>query len=289
MKIKKTFFLAALFLLSLCFTLLTNAATVTREMPEQADPNATISVTFTITNATAGEIFTIEDKIPEGFNVSDDWTVTGSNETKEEVVTRFNNSRYGWSFVPVENTVILAYNIILPETAAGTYTFDAIWFDSSGQSRDVRTITIGETLPEEPSLDEICGPEGCVCGDGKCDPMEDFIQCPADCAPPGGAKKKGKSKTPALIFVILLVLGIIGYGVYSTMKKKGKAINFGIKKGKKPGKGEKKEETEKEDFGEEEREKERLREERMRESMKEIPSFEKEPSEEEVPKFREEK
>jgi len=140
--------------------------------------------------------------------VKDDWSVDGASS---DVNTRFEGSKYGWSFNTVSIQATLTYNIDIPEDALGEYSFDAVWFDRSGQNRDVSTVTVRVI----------------TCGDGHCEGDESHESCPGECPlveeaaevqeqeEPGASSEEKKSLLWLFIIVFsIVVLIIVGYIFY---------------------------------------------------------------------------
>jgi hypothetical protein len=159
-KMKKllTYLLMALLVSTAAF-----AASVSRSMPLRLDPGSTLTVAFQIEGTTPNEAFAIEDKLPSSWTVAD-WSVTGAKEAKAQITTRFQAPLFAWSFTPSGTSATLSYTVTLPSTE-GTYTFDAVWFDRSGQSRSTQSLQVRPIK----------------CGDGMCEGAENSDSCIQDC------------------------------------------------------------------------------------------------------------
>lgn len=208
------YLLTFLFLIASVF-----GATVRRDMPSRIEPGKELTVTFRITDATIGKVFTLEDKIPTEFKIKE-WSVIGAQETKDKISTRFQGNRYGWSFTPATSTVKIIYKIDIPSTASGDYNFDAVWFDPTGQSRNTKTLTVKPV----------------VCGDGVCESGENYNNCPSDCpkpvtqpkpeAPKEASKpvqkppiKEEKEGTPIILLTVVIIIVLIIYFIFRKKKK----------------------------------------------------------------------
>jgi hypothetical protein len=186
-------------------------------MPSRIQPGQTLTVTLSISGATAGKLFTLEDVIPAGLKIKE-WTVTGAQEAKDLISTRDKDSRFGWSFTPTSSDATVEYKIDLPNSEA-VYTFGKIvWFDPSGQGIESASPTLTVTSIR--------------CGDGVCEGSENSDNCVQDCpkpAPPQPVvtpkeevvmEKKGLSTTAIawIVVVIIVVLAAVGY--YMWQKKR---------------------------------------------------------------------
>lgn len=240
MKGLKAILVTILFLISINIAL---GTTVTRQMPSTTEPEKDITITFDITGTETGTLFTLEDLAPEGFELQS-WDVTGSTESKEEISTRFEGTKYGWSFNPSSANVKISY--IVKTGPEGNYTFSAVWFDSSGMNTNekgitIRNITCGDSVCEG---SENCGncvtdcgcitgtrceAGGCIgfCGNDICDSNENNQGCPEDCPKEQSTestfpfdKKKDGGKSKVLFFVIPLLVLLVGFGIYQMRKKK---------------------------------------------------------------------
>src|SRR3989344_1909376 len=100
------------------------AGTVSRSMPSRTQPGETLTVTLSVSGATAGKLFTLEDVIPAGLKIKE-WTVTGAQESKEAINIREKDNRFGWSFTPTSDSATVEYKIDLLNNEA-TYTFGKV-------------------------------------------------------------------------------------------------------------------------------------------------------------------
>ena len=191
------------------------AGSVTRNMPSRAQPGQTLTVTLSISGATADKSFTLEDVIPAGLKIKE-WTVTGAKESKEAISIREKGNNFGWSFTSTSDSASVEYKIDLPNTET-TYTFGKIvWFDPSGQG----------TEPSSPTLTVAT----IRCGDAICEGSENSDNCVQDCpkpaAPPPAVQpevameKKPSNTAIAWIVVAIIVIAAAG-GYYYWQKKKG--------------------------------------------------------------------
>ena len=192
------------------------AGSVSRNMPSRIQPGQTLTLTLSVSGATAGKLFTLEDVIPAGLKIKE-WTVTGAQESKEAITTREKDNRFGWSFTPTSDSATVEYKIDLPNTEA-TYTFGKIaWFDPSGQGIE----------PSSPTLTVAT----IRCGDGICEGSENSDNCEQDCpkpaapapaapAAPEAMEKKGLSQTAIAWIVVLIIVVAAAAGYYYWQKKK---------------------------------------------------------------------
>jgi len=197
------------------------AGSVSRDMPSRIQPGQTLTVTLSISGATADKSFTLEDVIPTGLKIKE-WTVTGAKEPKEGINIREKGNNFGWSFTPTSSSASVEYKIDLPNNEA-TYTFGKIvWFDPSGQGIEASspTLTVANVK----------------CGDGVCEGNENSDNCVQDCpkpappAPPAPApaptegeameKKPALSRTTIAWIVVAVIVIIAGVGYYMWQKKK---------------------------------------------------------------------
>ena len=189
------------------------AGSVSRTMPSRIQPGGELTVTLSISGATAGSLFTLEDVIPAELTIKE-WTVTGAQESKEAINVREKDNRFGWSFTPTSTSASVEYKIDLPNTEA-TYTFGTlIWFDPSGQGTEGSqpTLTVATIR----------------CGDGICEGSENSDNCVEDCpkpAPPTpppaeeAVEKEPASRTAIAWIVVLIIVVAAGIGYYMWRKK----------------------------------------------------------------------
>ena len=193
------------------------AGSVSRSMPSRIQPGQTLTITLSISGATADKSFTLEDVIPAGLKIKE-WTVTGAKESKEAINIREKDNRFGWSFTPTSDSATVEYKIDLPSTDA-TYTFGKIvWFDPSGQGTEASlpTLTVAAIR----------------CGDGICEGSENSDNCEQDCpkpaapaptptpAAPAMEEKKGLSNTALAWIVVLVIVVVAGIGYFMWQKKR---------------------------------------------------------------------
>lgn len=193
------------------------AGTVSRSMPSRIQPGQTLTVTLSISGATAGKLFTLEDVIPVGLKIKE-WTVTGVQEAKEAINIREKDNRFGWSFTPTSDSATVEYKIDLPSTET-TYTFGKIvWFDPSGQGTESTSPTLTVATIR--------------CGDAICEGSENSDNCVQDCpkpavapappapAPTPAAKPSGLSSTALAWIVVLVIVVAAGIGYFMWQKNR---------------------------------------------------------------------
>jgi len=197
------------------------AGTVSRNIPSRIEPGKTLTVTLTISGATAGKLFALEDVIASGLKIKE-WTVTGSQEPKESITIREKDNRFGWSFTPTGASATVEYKIDLPNNPS-TYTFGKmVWFDPSGQGAESSqpTLTVAPIK----------------CGDGICEGNENSDNCVPDCpkAAPAPAQQpvqqpsakqqqtaaSGMSTTTIAWIVVGLIVVVAAIGYFVWQKKK---------------------------------------------------------------------
>lgn len=191
------------------------AGTVSRNMPSRIEPGTTLTVTLSISGATADKLFTLEDVIPAGLKIKE-WTVTGAKEAKEAIGIREKDNRFGWSFTPTSSSVTVEYKIDLPSSEAA-YTFGKIvWFDPSGQGTESTSSTLTVAAIK--------------CGDSICEGNENSDNCVQDCPRPAPAAPtapaeapaeapKGLSNTTIAWIVVAVIVIISGVGYFLWRKK----------------------------------------------------------------------
>ena len=195
------------------------AGSVSRNMPSRVQPGQTLTVTLSISGATADKSFTLEDVVPAGLKIKE-WIVTGAKESKEAINIREKGNNFGWSFTPTSSSASVEYKIDLPNSEAA-YTFGKIvWFDPSGQGIEASspTLTVANVR----------------CGDGICEGNENSDNCVQDCLKPAPAqppaptltKEQAMEKKPALsntaiawiVVAIIVVLAAVGYFMWQKKK-----------------------------------------------------------------------
>ncbi|MCH8003358.1 MAG: hypothetical protein IH934_01905 [Nanoarchaeota archaeon] len=191
------------------------AASVSRDLPQRADPNSELTVKLQISGADSSGLLTLEEELPEGMTLKD-WTITGAKEAKEAITTRVIDNRYGWSFTPSGGSVTVEYTIDLGSSDVSFGTL--VYFDAAGQ---------GKTDPQTLRVAAI------TCGDGICEGDENSDTCAADCpvappaeaAPPEAVEKPkpivAPSKAPVawVIAAVVIILGIVLIVAYQKKKK----------------------------------------------------------------------
>ena len=210
-----------LFVFIVIFALMATAAlagSVSRSMPSRIEPGQTLTVTLSISGATAGKLFTLEDVIPQGLAIKE-WSVSGSQEAKDAIAIRQKESRFGWSFTPSSGSASVEYKIDLPSNEA-SYTFGkVVWFDPSGQGTESASPTLTVAVIR--------------CGDGICEGNENSDNCEQDCPRPVVAPvpqveqqpvmeeaKKGLSTTAIAWIVVAIIVVVAGVGYYMWQKSK---------------------------------------------------------------------
>jgi len=202
------------FLMGLLMMSVALAATVSRDVPSRVSPGEALTVKLNINAISTSDsvkTFSIEESLPEGLTISD-WSISGVEEAKGDVDTKFSGTDYKFGFTPTGTSVTITYTTAAPADL-GAYNFKATWFDLSGMSGaddgkstvTVRTIT---------------------CGDGVCEGDETSDNCEADCpkavpiAPEEIAKEEPKAPMTAIIVIAAIV--ILGIIIFLATKKKKK-------------------------------------------------------------------
>jgi hypothetical protein len=195
------------------------AGSVSRSIPSRAQPGNELTVTLSVSGATADKLFTIEDVIPQGLTIKE-WTVTGAKEAKDDITTREKDNRFGWSFTPASASASVEYKIDLPSLES-SYTFGkVVWFDPSGQGTESNspTLTVAKIK----------------CGDSICEGDENSDNCEQDCpkpalAPEPKAEPKAPAKAPEpvksrakgiiiwMVAILLVIIAVI-YVIYQKKK-----------------------------------------------------------------------
>ncbi len=191
------------------------AASVSRSMPSRAAPGEDITVTLSASGVPVGETFTLEEERPAGWNLIS-WDIKGYQGDVTDVQLRTVENRLGYSFLASTSNPVITLVFRVPTTAAnGNYAFDAVYFDSSGQSRSQGTVTV-RTI---------------ACGDGVCEGSENTDSCPSDCPaapvvtppetpttePSGEAVSAGKASIIGV--VVLVVVAAVAVFLYFRRKK----------------------------------------------------------------------
>ncbi len=191
------------------------AGSVSRSMPSRIQPGQTLTVTLSISGATADKSFTLEDVIPAGLKIKE-WTVTGAKESKEAISIREKGNNFGWSFTPTSSSANVEYKIDLPNNEA-TYTFGKIvWFDPSGQGTEASSPALTVATIR--------------CGDAICEGSENSDNCVQDCPKPAAPapaaqpevamEKKGLSTTTIAWIVVAIIVIVAAIGYFMWQKKK---------------------------------------------------------------------
>lgn len=201
-------------------------ATVSRELPQKVSPEETINVKLTISSISISEevkTFAIEESLPPGFTMSE-WSITGSNETKDNILTDFSGSDYKFEFTPTGTSAVLTYTTEAPADK-GDYTFKATWFDLGGMSGaddGKSTLTVRVV----------------TCGDNVCEENENSDNCEVDCPKPvveqeepettveqGEEVAEGpKSNLKVIVGVAVILMIIAGIIISKFWKKKEEKI-----------------------------------------------------------------
>ena len=122
---------------------------VSRSMPSRVDPQATLTVSFTISPTETVSSFDLAELIPETWAIND-WYVSGFDKNNIDLDTQESQAfmgstykGYHWKFnADFSSTVTLTYNLNVP-VYSGNYGFVGIWTYSGGFSKDERTLTVG--------------------------------------------------------------------------------------------------------------------------------------------------
>ncbi len=189
------------------------AASVSRDMPSKASPGETVTVTFNVNGAEAGKLFTLEDDLPDTWKFAS-WEVSGAKEEKSAINHRAaSGNRHGWSFTAKDANVKISYIVQAP-SVDGNYDFDAVWFDSSGQNRDKKSVTV-RTI---------------TCGDTVCEGNENTDNCLSDCPKPAEAvpspappaeKQPAKKESPTQVIIAVAAVAVIAIlAAFLMMRKK---------------------------------------------------------------------
>lgn len=206
---RKTILYILMFLIT---TTLVFAASVSRTLPNRADPNTELAVRLQISGADTTGIIALEEELPTSVTIKD-WSITGAKETKAQINTRQKDNKFGWEFTPTGSSATVEYKINL---GSSDITFGTlVFFDKSGQSKvDPQTLSVREV----------------TCGDGICEEAENSDNCEADCPKPAPPVPRPEPtpktdegvKGASFGWVILLVVVIIGVIIYFTLIKKRK-------------------------------------------------------------------
>jgi len=207
---RKVFVYLMVFLFAISFAF---AASVSRDLPQRADPNSELTVKLQISSADTSGSFTLEEELPEGITIKD-WTVTGATEAKDAITIRDKDGRFGWTFTPSGSSVTVEYTLDLGSSDISFGTL--VYFDASGQGKtDPQTLRVGAI----------------TCGDGICEGAENSDTCEADCprpaeaAPPTPVEEPaaldvpGKAPVAWVIAAIVIILGIVLIVAYQKKKK----------------------------------------------------------------------
>ncbi|MBI3034017.1 hypothetical protein HYY72_02565 [Candidatus Woesearchaeota archaeon] len=208
---KKMLYLPLMLAFTLLLSLSVFAASVSRDMPSRVSPGQSITVTFTVSGAEAGKLFTLEEDLPEGWTFTD-WDVSGAKEDKAVMNIRniAAENRHGWSFTPTQSDVKIKY-VVTASSTLGSYDFKAVWFDSSGYNKDSKSAVVRVIK----------------CGDGVCEGSEATANCPADCpaapepkpqpqpepvvTPPEGGQQGNIPVTGIIIAAAVILIGLVAF------------------------------------------------------------------------------
>ncbi len=194
------------------------AASVSRNMPSRVSPGEDVAVAFSISGVNAGELFTLEDKLPAGWQFVS-WDVAGAKGGKDKVDHRSvaADNRHGFSYVSEGSSSQITFNVKVPASASlGSYNFDAVYFDSSGQGRSQGSVTV----------------RNIACGDGVCEGSENTQTCVADCPAPAQPSpvpaqpsepvppaKKPTSKGILYVVIAVVAVAVIAWWLLKKRKK----------------------------------------------------------------------
>jgi len=211
---KKLMVFFVIFVIFVLMTVSVLAGSVSRSMPSRIEPGQTLTVKLSVSGATAGKLFTLEDIIPAGLKIKE-WIVTGAQESKEAINIREKDNRFGWSFTPTSDSATVEYKIDLLNNEA-TYTFGkVVWFDPSGQGAESASPTLTVAAIR--------------CGDGICEGNENSDNCVQDCPKPAApapapapapSAPSGLSSTTMAWIVVLIIVVVAAVGYYYWQKKK---------------------------------------------------------------------
>lgn len=196
------------------------AASVSRNMPSRVGSGDDLAVAFSVSGVKAGELFTLEDQVPAGWQVAS-WNVVGAKGGKDKVNHRYvvADNRHGFSYESEDSNSQITLNVKVPATASlGNYNFDAVYFDSSGQGRSQGSVTVRKI----------------TCGDGVCEGSESTQTCVADCpapappplpsvqlpAEPIPPAKKPTSQGTVVVVVVAAAAAVIAWWLFVKRRKK---------------------------------------------------------------------
>ena len=188
--------------------------------PSKAAPNEDVRVTFSVSGAVVGEVFTLRAQVPQGWR-ADDWAVSGAKGGSAGVEYQMlaADNKHGFSFTSDSSAPPISFTVKVPSgTVNGDYKVDAVYFDKSGFNRVEGNVKVGVVS----------------CGDGVCEGSENSDSCSADCPkvtqqPPkqpsasgagsGDAGTAGGVSTPVLVVAVVVLLGLAAFFFLSRKKK----------------------------------------------------------------------
>ena len=195
------------------------AASVNRDIsPSKVAPGEDVTVTLSARGVPVGELFTIEESSPASWSLLS-WDVQGYEGDVTDIDLRTVDNRRGYSFTAANANPVVTLVFRVPSNAASQdYAFDAVYFDSTGQSRSQGSVTVRVIS----------------CGDGVCEGDENSDSCSEDCqapAPPADttpAESDTPEETPEgtsgsgaiIVFAIVVVVALVGFFLYTKKGKK---------------------------------------------------------------------
>lgn len=189
--------------------------------PSKAAPNEDVRVTFSVSGANVGEVFTLRAQVPQGWR-ADDWSVSGAKGGSAGVDYQMvaADNKHGFSFTSDSSSPQISFTVKVPSSASnGDYKVDAVYFDKSGFNRVEGTVKVGIVS----------------CGDGVCEGGETSDSCSSDCPKvtqqpsSGGAASGGAGSqdtgaaggsTPFVIVGVVVLLALAAFFFLSRKKKK---------------------------------------------------------------------
>jgi hypothetical protein len=204
---KKLSFIAVLAIALLMLSSVAFAASVSRNIPARISPGETVQVSLSASGVPVGEVFTIEDTVPQGWLVSN-WQVSGAEGDRAGVDYRFTaaENRHGFSFTASSGSPQVSYDVAVPASASGSFAFNAVYFDSSGFNKNDASVTV-RTI---------------TCGDGVCEGSETTDSCVQDCPapavqPPSTAGPEGSESGSGMLWIVLLA--VVAAGAFFFVKR----------------------------------------------------------------------
>lgn len=192
------------------------SATVSRQMPSNAEPGSTIDVVLRATSLKQGSLFTLEETRPLQVEIND-WEITGAKEERSNIETRQKDLGYGWSFTPTGTEATIKYTAQVSEKAIGPLAFEAVYFDPDGFNKVPGSLNVAR---KEPAV---------IKGDIQ-SPVDDSSNRTAANSDKSGkvsddgvqsaGVKRAKSVLTAVILAILIIIAGIGIYLYTTRPRR---------------------------------------------------------------------